>query len=166
MFEIFTLISSDCSLIFFAFAFGRYNWALRCKDCNKNGDVLKANLDEMAASPHGAVEMYMCSVTSFFSFNLRPIRSEGIASNKLSTAPGPCDNKFRYKNLKSKTVEYYWSIITATQRSCGKVMFSKVSSSQGLGYSPQSLPLLRSSGHHWRPIQTCSLEDTFSSTDI
>ena len=74
--------------------------------------MLNSNLDEMAASPHGAVEMYMCRVTSFFSFNLRPFRLEGIASNKLSAAPESCDNKFRYKNLKSKTIllQYYYRL--------------------------------------------------------
>ena len=31
----------------------------------------------------------------------------------------------------------------------------------GLGYpSPSPFPLLKSGGHHWRPVQTCSFQDT------
>ena len=80
-----------------------------------------------------------------------------------------------------------WNVFTARKRSCGKVMFSQLSvilferCALGHGYPPitrhgtfshywhlvvitgdmgptPSL-LLTSGGHHWRPVQTCSLED-------
>ena len=70
-------------------------------------------------------------------------------------------------------------IFTAHKRSCGKVMFSQVSvchSVQGVHMWPLPmmhwdltfpdtrhggtyLPLLTSGGHHWIPVQTCTLED-------
>ena len=53
-------------------------------------------LDEIAASPHGAVDMYMWKVISFFSFNL--CFFPALFSNKLSADPGSCF-RFRYKYL-------------------------------------------------------------------
>ena len=44
MFEFFSLVASDCSLIFFAFAFAcaRCEWALRCKLYNNSGIETRA----------------------------------------------------------------------------------------------------------------------------
>ena len=58
------------------------------------------HLEEIAASPHGAVEMYMRRDTSLFSFSrCFLLLLLLLFSNKLSSVPGSCSSKFRYKNL-------------------------------------------------------------------
>ena len=50
-------------------------------------------------------------------------------------------------------------LITARNGICVKVMFSQVSVCPQVGYPP---PLLTSGSHHWKPVQTCSVEDNLS----
>ncbi len=58
---------------------------------------LTTDLEEMAASPHGAVEMYMWNVTS----SRRRRRSVSLdrALNRLPGSPDACSSRFLYRHL-------------------------------------------------------------------